>query len=155
MKVGHTPEFLFDIYWWTWKTTIYWKNCWSGPIKNVSIFIFIKIKKTNKEIKKNTRRDILHTLYFTSFYTSVPKTTIIWGIVPQIHFTPKTTQKSKFWKHGKNTWRYHPFTYVYQKLWSDDKRFLTDDKRCMMDRLTDRETNGWTDRQTVPQIKTE
>ena len=22
-KVGHTPEFLFDIYWWTWKTTFY------------------------------------------------------------------------------------------------------------------------------------
>ena len=22
-KVGHTSEFLFDIYWWTWKTVIY------------------------------------------------------------------------------------------------------------------------------------
>ena len=22
-KVGHTPEFLFGIYWWTWKTTFY------------------------------------------------------------------------------------------------------------------------------------
>ena len=31
-KVGHTPEFLFGIYWWTWKATIHLKNCWSGPI---------------------------------------------------------------------------------------------------------------------------
>ena len=35
-------------------------------------------------------------------------------------FTPLTAQKikiSKKWK--KNAWRYHHFTYVYQKLWSD------------------------------------
>ena len=33
-KVGHTSEFLFGIYWWTWKTTLL-KNCRNGPIKNV------------------------------------------------------------------------------------------------------------------------
>ena len=37
---GHTSEFMFDIYWWTWKTTIYWKNCWNEPIKDVRISIF-------------------------------------------------------------------------------------------------------------------
>ena len=52
-NVGHTPEFLFGISLWTWKTTIYLKNCWSGPIKSVSILIFTKIKK---ELKKNTWR---------------------------------------------------------------------------------------------------
>ena len=39
-KVGHTSEFLFGIYWWSWKTNNYWKNCWSGPIKNKIISIF-------------------------------------------------------------------------------------------------------------------
>ena len=39
-KVGHTSEFLFAIYWWTWKTNNYLKNCWSGPIKNKIILIF-------------------------------------------------------------------------------------------------------------------
>ena len=33
-------------------------------------------------------------------------------------------KKSKFWKNEKNTWRYHHFTYEYQKLWSDDVPFL-------------------------------
>ena len=38
-KLGHTSEFLFGIYWWTWKTTIYWKLL-KWPIKNVRILIF-------------------------------------------------------------------------------------------------------------------
>ena len=40
-KVGHISEFLFDVYWWTWKINIYLsKNCWSGPTKNKIILIF-------------------------------------------------------------------------------------------------------------------
>ena len=42
-------------------------------------------------------------------------------------FTPVTSRKIKIfkkWKKEKNTWRYHYFTYVYQKLWSDDVHFL-------------------------------
>ena len=39
-KVEHTSEFLFDIYSWTWKTTVCWKNSWSGPMKNVRIWMF-------------------------------------------------------------------------------------------------------------------
>ena len=39
-KVGHTSEFLFDIYWSTWKTNNYLKNCWSRPIKNKIILNF-------------------------------------------------------------------------------------------------------------------
>ena len=31
---GHTSDFLFGFYWWTWNTNNYLKNCWSGPIKN-------------------------------------------------------------------------------------------------------------------------
>ena len=38
-------------------------------------------------------------------------------------FTPITAQKIKIKK--QNTWIYHPFTDVCQKLRSDDARFLT------------------------------
>ena len=39
-------------------------------------------------------------------------------------FTPITSQKIKILKTWKNSWRYIHFIYVYQKLWSDDVRFL-------------------------------
>ena len=39
-------------------------------------------------------------------------------------YTTLTTRKIKILKKWKNTWRYHHFTYVYQKLWSDDVPFL-------------------------------
>ena len=39
-------------------------------------------------------------------------------------FTPLTIQEIKIKKNEKNSWRYHHFTYVYQKLWSDDVQFL-------------------------------
>ena len=39
-------------------------------------------------------------------------------------FTPLTAQEIKISKkQNKNYWRYH-FTYLYQKLWLDDVRFL-------------------------------
>ena len=59
-------------------------------------------------------------------------------------------KKSKFWKNEKNAWRYH-FTYVYQKLWSDDIWFLryaarqTDGQR---DGQTDRRIDGKTEKVT-------
>ena len=39
-------------------------------------------------------------------------------------YPPNSRNKSTFWKNEKNTWRYYHFTYVYQKIWSDDVRFL-------------------------------
>ena len=39
-KVGHTSEYLFAIYWWTWKAAINLKNCWNIPIKNERFLIF-------------------------------------------------------------------------------------------------------------------
>ena len=38
-----------------------------------------------------------------------------------LHFYPK---KSKFWKTERSAWIYHHFTYVYQKLSSDNVQFL-------------------------------
>ena len=61
-KVGHIWEFLFGIYWWTWKTNIYLKNCWSGPVEskiNV-IFTILHLKKIKKKMWR------YH--YFTSAY---------------------------------------------------------------------------------------
>ena len=67
-------------------------------------------------------------LKILSFYTRVPKSTIIWYMVPERSstteffviltifclFTPYKPEKSKFWKNEKNALRYH-FTQVYQK----------------------------------------
>ena len=39
-------------------------------------------------------------------------------------FTPLTAQKIKILKNEKISWRYHHFTQLYQKLWSDDVQFL-------------------------------
>ena len=94
-------------------------------------------------------------LEISSFYTSVPKIMIICYTVPEIwyvmyvivifHFglffallLPYQPKNSKFQKNKKNTWRYHHFTHVYQKLWLDDVRFL---------RYGARQMDGWTNRQ--------
>ena len=87
----------------------------------------IKISKKWKKLQK-----------MSSFYTIVPKIMIIWYIVPEIwrmtdvnvifhfglYFALLTVQKIKFHRNKKNTWRYHHFTSMYQKLWLYDVRFL-------------------------------
>ena len=61
----------------------------------------------------------------------------VWAII--CPFTPIKTKKLKIKKKNeKKSWRkYHHFTYVYQKLWSDNVRFL---------RYGARQTDGQTDR---------
>ena len=58
-------------------------------------------------------------------------------------FTPLTAQKIKM-KKMKKVQRYHPFTQVYQKLWSDDVWFLWYGAQQM---------EGWTDRRKKWHIK--
>ena len=78
----------------------------------------------------------------SSFYKLVPKIMIICYTIPEIwcitdvisifHFglfllfyTPNSLKNQNFKKMKKNNiWRYHHFTYVYQKLWSNYVRFL-------------------------------
>ena len=80
----------------------------------------------------------------SSFYKSVPKIMIICYTVPEIRcmtdvivifyfglflafYSLLTAQKiktSKNEKKKKNTWRYHHFTHVHQKLWLDNVQFL-------------------------------
>ena len=50
-KVGHTTRFLFGIYWWTWKTNIYLKKCWSWPIKNKIILTFTMLHQKKRQTK--------------------------------------------------------------------------------------------------------
>ena len=93
-------------------------------------------------------------LEMSSFYTSVPKIMIIsytvleiWhmtDVIAIFHFglfsaflPPQQTKKSKFLKNEKNSWRYHHFTIVYQKLWLVDVRFLRYGCVRRMDRQTD------------------
>ena len=90
--------------------------------------------KFGKNVKK--RLEIL------SFYTCVPLIKIIWCMVPEIWTStdrmilslwaifallppPQTTRKIKInKKNEENTWRYHHFTQLYQKLWSYAILFL-------------------------------
>ena len=69
----------------------------------------------------------------SSFYTCVPKITIIWCMVPEIWSAtdrifchngpifcppspfPNGPRESKFSKNKKSTWRYYHFTNVYHK----------------------------------------
>ena len=58
--------------------------------------------------------------------------------------TPLTAQKLKISKNEKNTWRYHHFTNVHQKLWLDDVQLLRY-VAWWMDRQMDGGRDGWTD----------
>ena len=71
-----TLQNLFGIYWWTWKTTIYWKQCWNRSIKNGRILEFKMLFKKKKKRRK-TPRDII-------FYTCGPKILMIWSTVLEI-----------------------------------------------------------------------
>ena len=111
---------------------------WQTEIgKYRSFFALLSPLKTKKiGIKKNWKK----LLEISSFYTSVPKTTIIWGTVPETwseaerifsHFgsffaflLPQQLRKSNFRKNKKGIWRCHNFTHVYQKSRSYDICFL-------------------------------
>ena len=108
-----------------------------------------------KNLKVNILKKWKKHLEVSSFYTSVPKIMIIWYTVPEIwhmtdviilcYFLPfyphNSLKNENFKKNEKKPWRYHNFTYVYQKLWLHDARFLRYGVRRM-----DRQTGGRTDR---------
>ena len=67
-----------------------------------------------------------------------------WAIF--LPFYPPNSPKNKNFKKKKYTLRYHNFTYVYQRLWLDDVRFLRYGVRWMDGRTDrrDRQTEGRT-----------
>ena len=96
----------------------------------------------NENIKKKMKKKHLE---ISSFYRSIPKIMIISYNVPEIlhdamthdgcnyyfsfwaifcPFTPLTAGKMKIFKKSKSTSRYHHFTLVHQKSYSDPILFL-------------------------------
>ena len=121
-KVGRTSEFLFGIYWWTWKTTYLLEKLLklvNKKYKNFSIY--------NDVFKKNKGKYML-----ILFYTCVPKILMIWNLnrlnlIIRSHFCQfipfLKTQKIKILKKWKKYWRYHHFTHVYQEPQSYEVQF--------------------------------
>ena len=94
-----------------------WKNAWK----------YQKCTKKHDQMLQCSW-DIAHD--GCSFYVS------FWGF---LHFYPPNNPK-----YGKNTWRYHHFTCVYQKFWS---RCTVPEIWCATDGWMDRRSYGRMDKQ--------
>ena len=121
-EVGYISEFLFGIYWWTWKTTLFIKKkCWSGPIKNVRILTFTMMYI----FKKKTPEDIiiLHLCTKNLDYMIYSSWNIDcdYGTFSSLSSTPKKPKNQNF---KKNCWRYHHLTKVHQKPQPCKAQFL-------------------------------
>ena len=108
-----------------------WCNCCSSFWAISCLFTSLAAQKV--EISKQWKKTLE-----ISFYTSVPKSWSyicyavleIWHMTHVIaifrfgqFFSLLPPKKTKLQKNEKNSWRYHHFTHVYQKL-LDDIRFL-------------------------------
>ena len=111
-KVGHTSEFLFGTYWWTWKTNNYLKNCWSGPI-NIVIQYCISLKRKKKNISRyhyQNLADMIHMIHSSwDIEQNILKFVILGPLLP---FYPHKNSKTKTLRNEKICWRYHHFTHV-------------------------------------------
>ena len=92
-KVGHTSEFLFGIYWWTWKTNNYLKNCWSGSIKNK---IILKTKKNTCRYHYQNLNDMIYSSWHIE--QNILQLVILGHFLP---FHPLKTPKIKILKMKK------------------------------------------------------
>ena len=105
---------------------------------------FEKLKKAPEDIiilHKCNQKSWSYAILFLRYGAWQIKLFFIFGYF--CTFTPLTAQKIKIIKNEKNTWRYHHFTYVYQKLWSDDLRFLRYGVQQIYRRM-----EGWTEKVT-------
>ena len=104
-KVGHTSEFPFSIYWWTFqnkKKSEFWKNEKKKKIAADIIILHIDTKNHN------------HLRY--SFW-DLEWDRIFCHFVPFLALSlPYQPGKSKFWKNEKTIWRCHHFTLPHQKI---------------------------------------
>ena len=103
------------------------KNCWSGPVKNKIILIFIVTLQFFKKIKKNICRynyqnldDVIYSSW--DIKQNILTLVILGCFLPFL--TSLKTPKIKILKNEKICWRYHHFTNVYQKSQSYDVWFL-------------------------------
>ena len=145
-KVGHTSEFLFGIYWWTWNTNTYrsWDTGWDrqnfflsfGPFFCSFTPLMILKTKTLKQWKKCLKIFCLPHLYHQQrsydiwFLKYKVQQTIFCLFGPFLALShpppppPWQPGKSKFWKIEKNNWGYYHFTNVHHKWQSSDVWFL-------------------------------
>ena len=142
-KVGHISEFLFGIYWWTWKTN-YQKNSWSGTIKNKIILIFTLLHlffQKKKKRKKRTCRyhyqnlddviysswDMEHKIlklvvlgHFLSFYSlKNPKNFEKWKNLLEISFYTSAPQMTITWCIVPEIWSVTKHKKI--KFWKTEK----------------------------------
>ena len=97
--------------------------------------------------EKNTRRYYHFThmyhkwqsydIWFLRYGVQQPEIFVILKIF-LLFYPPNNAKNQNFLKNEKNSWRYHHFTHVHQKLWSHDVQLL----RYGVWR-TDRQTNKW------------
>ena len=151
-KVWHTPEFLFGIHWWTWKTTtkklLKWANknsknfnIYNVVFFNISIFrmlcLFLKIKKKTwrypnfaPAYQKSWWYD-LHFLRYRVWQTEMKKNCWRYHHFTHVHQKPQS-YAVQFLRYGvrhifvilKNTWKFYPFTHVHHKSRSYDVWFM-------------------------------
>ena len=119
VKVGHISEFLFGIYWWTWKTNICRPKKKQNNFTIYNVAFFKKNKEKHLEIAlSKTWWYNLQFLRYSKKQTEIDNFSSLLAL-----FTPfKTPQKTKFWKKiaGDTIIILHmPIT-----LWSYDARFL-------------------------------
>ena len=145
VKVGHTSEFPFNIYWWTLKN---WKNQNFEKMKKIAGYIIIlhMCTKTHNHMRYSSWDKVWdrifchfgpsgdainlnfcdkkhdHTMYANSDVECDRHDFLsFWAIFALLHhYWPR---KLKFGKNVKSTWRYYSFTHVYHTS-GYDKWFL-------------------------------
>ena len=127
--INSFPEFLFSIYWWTWKTNNSLKNCWSGPIKNniilkfTMLYFFKKIKKNTCKYHYKNLDDIIHSSWDVE--QNILKLVILVHFLP---FYPQKPLKSKFWKMEISFYTCEPKITIMYDSWDtewDRQNFLS------------------------------
>ena len=108
---------------------------------------FLPFYRPNSLENQNLKRKHKKCLEISSFYICVPKIMIRWCMVPEIWCLTDVIVISHFGLFFAllPLWRYHHFTYLYQKLWSDDVQFLSKVRSRWTDRRTQRQTDGKSD----------
>ena len=126
----HTSEFLFGIYWWTWKTTIYYKKLLKWVNKKCENFNIYNVAFFLKNKEKHLRYHCFTPAYQKSWWYDLQFLRYRVSQTEIGNYVPITPPLLKTWKirilkkWKKNSWIYHHFTHVHQKLQSFEVWFL-------------------------------
>ena len=107
-KVEHNSEFMFGIYWWTWKQLFKKLLKWANKrSKNYNIYhvVFLKRKTHGDSIILHLCTKNLDDVIYSSWDIEWDRLKlVIMDHALPFYFSPlkKTLKKSEFWKNGKN-----------------------------------------------------